>query len=496
MQITIFSVWMTFVWCNIFIVLCYILRKRSVLLNLSSMTGIIILYLFCLIRLAVPVELPWTKVVSGGSLYNFLYQIFGCEITCVAGHEIYVYHIFVVAWGVVMAVLLTRYLIQYHRVVSYFSEMEKTEDTELNNILDEICTDKEKRNIKIVQTAVVEVPCCMGILEKRILIPDKKYSREELHYIILHEYTHLDNKDILTIQLINILCIVFWWNPFVYILKGDMYQSIEIRCDQTVTKKLKSAERGNYLAVILKEYKASVQEKEFRKPAGAMPLFEDHSDHLIERFRLVAEGKQSGSRIGRILVPVIAVALLVLSYSLILQPRYDVPENTYTIENEFEDINQDNAYLYVSDGKYYLHCEQGNVVIDKQSMDHRGHFLPTCGNIPPVAAMLFFLKFQYPEQAVSQMQHCKTTEKLPGDSAVPGSIVRAHNKFRSRKNRTYLSDRSKRNHPQNFGYGQRVPEYTRILHQRVLHSVTKNNPPRVENLPHPHIYKVLLHTCA
>lgn len=52
MQITIFSVWMTFVWCSIFIVLCYILRKRSVLLNLSSMTGIIILYLFCLIRLA------------------------------------------------------------------------------------------------------------------------------------------------------------------------------------------------------------------------------------------------------------------------------------------------------------------------------------------------------------------------------------------------------------------------------------------------------------
>lgn len=370
MQITIFSVWMTFVWCSIFIVLCYILRKRSVLLNLSSMTGIIILYLFCLIRLVVPVELPWTKVVSGGSLYNFLYQIFGCEITCVARHEIYVYHIFVVAWGVVMAVLLTRYLIQYHRVVSYFSEMEKTEDTELNNILDEICTDKEKRNVKIVQTAAVEVPCCIGIFEKRILIPDKKYSREELHYIILHEYTHLDNKDILTIQLINILCIVFWWNPFVYILKGDMYQSIEIRCDQTVTKKLKSAERGNYLTVILKEYKASVQGKEFRKPAGAMPLFEDHSDHLIERFRLVAEGKQSSSRIGRIFVPVIAVALLVLSYSLILQPRYDVPEGIYDVQNgQCWEIKQKNAYLYEKAGKYYLHSGNENFQLDSEAVD-------------------------------------------------------------------------------------------------------------------------------
>ena len=179
-----------------------------------------------------------------------------------------------------MAVLLTRYLIQYHRVVSYFSEMEKTEDTELNNILDEICTDKEKRNIKIVQTAAVEVPCCIGIFEKRILIPDKKYSREELHYIILHEYTHLDNKDILTIQLINILCIVFWWNPFVYILKGDMYQSIEIRCDQTVTKKLKSAERGNYLTVILKEYKASVQEKEFFQYANHF-AFPPRPDEIV-----------------------------------------------------------------------------------------------------------------------------------------------------------------------------------------------------------------------
>lgn len=315
MQITIFSVWMTFVWCSIFIVLCYILRKRSVLLNLSSMTGIIILYLFCLIRLAVPVELPWTKVVSGGSLYNFLYQIFGCEITCVAGHEIYVYHIFVVAWGVVMAVLLTRYRIQYHRVVSYFSEMEKTEDTELNNILDEICTDKEKRNIKIVQTAAVEVPCCIGTFEKRILIPDKKYSREELHYIILHEYTHLDNKDILTIQLINILCIVFWWNPFVYILKGDMYQSIEIRCDQTVTKKLKSAERGNYLTVI-------------------------------------------------------AVALLVLSYSLILQPRYDVPEGIYDVQNgQCWEIKQKNAYLYEKAGKYYLHSGNENFQLDSEAVD-------------------------------------------------------------------------------------------------------------------------------
>lgn len=50
----------------------------------------------------------------------------------------------------------------------------------------------------------------------------------------------------------------------------------------------------------------------------------------------------------------------------------------------------------------------------RQSMDHRGHFLPACGNIPPVAAMLFFLKFQYPEQAVSQMRHYKPQRSFLG----------------------------------------------------------------------------------
>lgn len=101
-----------------------------------------------------------------------------------------------------------------------------------------------------------------------------------------------------------------------------------------------------------------------------MPLFEDHSDHLIERFRLVAEGKQSSSRIGRILVPVIAVALLVLSYSIILQSRYEVPESTYKVPNSScWEVNQKNTYLFEKDGKYYLHSKQKNYLIDKKSAE-------------------------------------------------------------------------------------------------------------------------------
>ena len=67
---------------------------------------------------------------------------------------------------------------------------------------------------------------------------------------------------------------------------------------------------------------------------------------IIDYARILgAVGKQSSSRIGRIFVPVIAVALLVLSYSLILQPRYEEPENAYDMENSIWNIDQKDAYL-------------------------------------------------------------------------------------------------------------------------------------------------------
>lgn len=156
---------------------------------------------------------------------------------------------------------------------------------------------------------------------------------------------------------------------FVLINTGNISRKVLSKVLRSFDKNFERLQRGNYLTVILKEYKASVQEKEFRKPAGAMPLFEDHSDHLIERFRLVAEGKQSSSRIGRILVPVIAVALLVLSYSLILQPRYEEPENAYDMENSIWNIDQKDAYLYEVDGKYYVYSEHKTLPIDRKGAE-------------------------------------------------------------------------------------------------------------------------------
>ena len=87
MQITIFSVWMTILWSSILILIFYVLRKKLVLLDICSVSGVLILYIFCIFRLMIPIELPWTKEVWGGEIYNLVYDVVRYEV--VSGINIY-----------------------------------------------------------------------------------------------------------------------------------------------------------------------------------------------------------------------------------------------------------------------------------------------------------------------------------------------------------------------------------------------------------------------
>ncbi len=318
----------------------------------------------------IPVELPWTQAIASGWLYNFLYQSFQIQVCTVVGHAVSLGDIFVGIWIVVMLVLGIRYAVQYYRVASYFLRFRETTDPEFLEVFDEICKGRKKRNVKIIQTAAVDVPCCMGIWKKRILIPDKEYSRKELRYIILHEYTHLCNGDILTIQLINLLCIVFWWNPFLYLLKKDLNQSMEIRCDQTVVHTIGRLKRRDYLEVIFDAYKESTDGVRKPKVAGTAQLLEHYTDNMLERFQLVADGNpKSGFRRGDFAVIAIAVLVLIGSYSFVLQSYYDIPDDTYSTRDESYEINTQNTYIYERDGEYYLQRGQVEVPIDSKNVE-------------------------------------------------------------------------------------------------------------------------------
>lgn len=363
MQISIFSVWMTVLWSSILILIFYFFRTKSLLMDICSVTGVIILYLFCLVRMAIPIELPWTRVVFGGKIYNGLYDFLRMQIDF--GIKISIYQIIPLIWMAGTIYLLVRLFTQYIKVTGYFGKLPVLKDEKIEEILAKMSTGKNKIP-RVVKTSAIHIPCCMGVFRKTILLPDKTYSDEDMYYILLHEYSHLKNNDILTKILINIVCALYWWNPFVYLLKKDLNQSLEIRCDGIVVKGLDNEKRCEYLSVILKEFKDSSntgKQNDIR-----MQLFEKHSEKMIERFQLVTSDRNGSLRRGNVIAWLIAGCLLIVSYSFIIQTEYDVPMVDIETNSEAHEVDNENSFLKKqSDGSYILHTENSDIPISEES---------------------------------------------------------------------------------------------------------------------------------
>lgn len=356
MHISLFSVLMTILWSTLLIALFLVLRKRISLLHVCSIQAVILLYLFCAIRLAVPIELPWTKVVSGGEIYRWLYFILGYPVG-----TLQLYKILLFLWIVGAVWNLGKYFLQYRKTISYFHKLPKTLDRDAMQMLQEW----DLRNaIQVFRSADIKAPCCMGILHKIILLPEKEYNDGALRYILLHEYTHLKHNDILFKLLIRILCSIYWWNPLLLLMKRDVSQSVEIRCDLSVTDRLEDAERADYLEVMLSAFRESLNTPPLTGSAG---LVENHSASLVERFRIVADTQIMQKKWATFWVGAAMLFVLVLSYSFILQPQYDVPTSEMETGPNTYEVNKDDTYIIKQGDTYIFHTEREDLVIDEET---------------------------------------------------------------------------------------------------------------------------------
>lgn len=357
MDITFFSVWMTVLWSSILILIFYVLRTKYQLIDICSVSGVIVLYLFCTIRMLIPVEFPWTKIIFGGALYNRIYY-FSC-IERNIGNYISVFDMLRLLWYSGTLLILSYYVIQYVKAARYFGEMPVERNSKATQIADTIWNGSKKPDI--LQTAAIKTPCCFGILRKKIIIPDKPYTEEQLRFILLHECSHLKNNDILVKNLINILCALYWWNPCVYLLKRDLSQSLEIRCDLTAVKELNNQLKGDYLAVILSEYKDNL------KTRNSVGLHYDNPKLLLERFQLVANERRVLVKKGNILAWIISGCLLFISYSFIFQTKYDVSKEDIETEQNAYEVNSNNSYLIKTDeGTYFLRIQNKDIAISEE----------------------------------------------------------------------------------------------------------------------------------
>lgn len=94
-----------------------------------------------------------------------------------------------------------------------------------------------KALIPIYSTAFLKSPAIIGLFKPCIYLPIHSisdYQATDMRYILLHELQHYKHKDILSDYLMNLVIIVYWFNPLVRYALKEMHIDKEVACDASV----------------------------------------------------------------------------------------------------------------------------------------------------------------------------------------------------------------------------------------------------------------------
>lgn len=212
-------------------------------------------------------------------------------------------------------------------------------------LCDELCT-----SAKLYKSQHIKSPVSFGIFRPVVLIPETDLSDTELKFIFLHEIYHHKHKDAFINILLNILSVLYWFNPLVHIMAEHLKLDTELYCDMCVTEK--SCDRMGY-------GKALLHMAKFR----CTPVAEHFSDFkkLQKRIEIISRPKKYSAKISKTAVFVLFLVML-LSETTInahgsIMNRVNLPDSFNTLELDSYFGDKDGCFVLFdsSDSNYYIY---------------------------------------------------------------------------------------------------------------------------------------------
>lgn len=347
MKITLFSFLFSVIWSSVIIIGTYFLRKIPRFVEHFGILVMFFLYVFSIVRMILPLEFTSTIVIESHIIYPTIFRVFE-KISL----QINLFNVFIIVWILVTAILLLYYVLGYHKAIRQILNYAKPCGVQEKVILQ--CVQSiTKRNVSVtIYTCIdTDIPFGFGIFNKKILLPQKEYNDEELYYIIRHEYTHFLNHDTIVKTMTTVFCIIFWWNPVVYLLKKDLEQTLEIKCDLKVIKSFDTIQKARYLqAIVSSMKKVSIPNK---IPYETTALVQNGQViEIKERFQVVMQ--YSNKKKSKLQFTIIFTAIVfcsIISYIFLPQPAFDPSpiENGFDRSNSFIEVTEAGQYeLYIN----------------------------------------------------------------------------------------------------------------------------------------------------
>ena len=304
---------------SLFFILYRLLLKRDTFLQLRRfffLSVILFSLLYPLMTVPLPHSVsalftPETEVVSGTVFFGE--PVMGNIIVeeSVPSREFNLSRIGVVIYFSITLLFILRFLIQ---LISIFRIRMKSEPAE------------------IFGTAVYRLKDDITPFSffNLIFVNTDKHSEAELTQILLHEQTHVQQRHSFDVLLIESLTLLFWWNPFVWLMKREMTMNLEYLADQGVLTH----------GVNSREYQYHILRLTYQETA--VPIVNNFNvSQLKQRIMMMNQSKSPAYKVGRYLLVLPLVLLFLTANSIYAAQREPADDEMKMLNPAVAELGQE-----------------------------------------------------------------------------------------------------------------------------------------------------------
>lgn len=333
-----------------------------------------LIILLIVVRLFIPVE--FTAIQSNIYITKFLPQIYLLltQKRILFGNlERSIFDCFLFFSFVGSFYYVVKLIVSYMATKCRLQNYSIIDDAEINAVFQKILSEyKREAKIRIVKSDNISSPFLFGFLKPIIVLPDIHLTEEEWYFILSHEIVHYHHKDLWLRFIGEILQIIYWWNPAIFLLCRKINQFQELRTDLFVLQKLDEVQKLSYTECLLKLAKQQcISQNKW------IAAFQNEGE-LTNRITSILctlsdETLNNNIHKTRFTVCTYAFAILLTVFTLffsnlvIIKPSGQLPEE---LTRDTFVINNQNGYLVLQeDGTYDVYVNGSYLITVTQIFD-------------------------------------------------------------------------------------------------------------------------------
>ena len=229
-------------------------------------------------------------------------------------------------WLIGVGAVALYYILQYAFFRIRLNKRVPVYDSSILSIFEDVCGEMNVKNASLCYWSEAKGPMLAGYIRPIIVLPQNSDLDEQtLKFIFTHELSHYRRRDLWYKLLMSAVTVLYWFDPFAWIMRKFSYKSVELACDSDVVKNKPIEYRGLYSKAIL----SGVALKHCASQ-GYTTYFANDKCLLKERFSFILD--TSAKRVGITVLSLVIIASVVISS--VVACDFNEPEKPEEIKNE------------------------------------------------------------------------------------------------------------------------------------------------------------------